>query len=101
MASILLHHRYDAVAKQVRTMIRIEKGNERGPEYFLLRRVAIALGKNGKKVVEAAIRGSEPALGKIEKYAYEPKKRPAVVAWLKNHRSRLKREAAKAAKKAC
>ena len=101
MVDILLHHRYDAVVKQVRTMIRIEKGNERGPEYFLLRRVAIALGKNGKKVVDAAIQGDEKALAKIDTYAYEPKKRPAVVAWLKNHRARLKREAAKAAKAAC
>lgn len=101
MVDILLHHRYDSVVKQVRTMIRIEKGKERGPEYFLLRRVAIALGKAGKRIVAQAIQGDVAALAKIEKYAYEPKKRPAVVAWLKNHRARLKREAAKAAKAAC
>ncbi len=86
-------------------MIRIEKSSKArnskskvNAEYMLLYRASKSL---GDKVVADALAGNEKALAKIEKYAYEPKKRPAVVAWLKNHRARLKREAAKAAKAAC
>lgn len=89
-------------------MIRIEKSSKArrasgkvNADYMLLYRLARAFGKNGKSVIAKAVQGDEKALDRIEKYAYEPKKRPAVVAWLKNHRARLKREAAKAAKAAC
>jgi hypothetical protein len=91
--------------KQGLEMIRIEKSSKArkasskvNADYMLLYRTGKAL---GEKVVADALNGNEKALAKIEKYAYEPKKRPAVVAWLKSHRARLKREAMKAAKAAC
>jgi hypothetical protein len=78
-------------------MIRIEKSSKLrksnkqiGAEYMLLYRMRVEL---GELVVSKALEGCEKSLAKIEKYAWEPKKRPAVVAWLKKHKLRLSRAA--------
>ena len=71
---------------------RIEKGIARGADYFMLRRVAIALGKNGPKVVDAALNGDEKALDRIEDYAFRNVKKPAVVRWVDAQRAKIERK---------
>lgn len=48
-------------------------------DYMLLYRMSKKLGKN---TVEKALNGNIQALAKVERYAWEGKKKPAVVAWV-------------------
>jgi hypothetical protein len=57
-------------------------------EYMLLYRVGLLVGRG---VVESAMEGNEKALAAIEKIAYTPKKKPALVDWLKRKRTAIQK----------
>lgn len=61
---------------------RIDKSSKTrcGREYLLLWRIARDL---GQRIVDGAINGNAKAIERIETYAYQGRKRPAVVRWLK------------------
>ncbi len=60
---------------------RIDKSSKTrfGAEYILLWRVAKEV---GQAVVDRAINNDLKALARIEKYAYEGRKKPAVIRWV-------------------
>lgn len=60
-------------------------------EYILLWRTARDLGVNGKSIIERANSGDEAALDVVDELAWFPKKRPALVAWVKKKRKLAKR----------
>lgn len=73
------------------TRINKSSKSRKGTEYLLLWRTSQELGSQGWKVIERAINGDVKAIERIEKLAYVPRRRPALVAWIKRLKAKLKK----------
>jgi len=73
---------------------RFEKSSKlrNGQEYMLLWRVAKDL---GQRTVDLALAGNVRALARIERYAFDGKKKPAVARWVNKQLKRIASEAKK------